>query len=220
MLRAPLRITVAALLLCLAPRYFAGDPSADQWKGRRELVVFDFGPTTEEVPNSPPKIYESGLQTEFSYDVYQNNLGVVRYVLTHRSGARKDSVGDFASRLVDHRNNSTLVFSTPNTAYRGPLTPAQARATKLEDRRLLGFDCKGVEIRYEDRNHFKHLRQMWTPAQATFKDALLEIGYIYDPDGSLREITLGAITQLEKVPSLDPALFELAKGVKVINETR
>jgi hypothetical protein len=44
----------------------------DQWKGRRELVVYDFGTTAEEVPNCPPKIYQSGMWSQFSYEIYQN----------------------------------------------------------------------------------------------------------------------------------------------------
>jgi hypothetical protein len=212
------RIVIAtSLVICCSAQYFARDLAPNQWKGRRELVVFDFGSTTEEVPNGPAKTYQSGLWTQFSYDIYQNNLEVVRYVLTRLSGARKSSVADFGDKLVDYPNKSVLVFRGQNPADRSPLMRAQATSTGLEGRHLLGFDCEGVDVRYVDRNGFKHVRQSWTPTRTTFRDPLLEIGYIYDPDGSLSEISLGAVTLLENVQSLDGTLFETPKDMKVNN---
>ena len=212
------RIVALTLLLAgCSPQCRARDSSVDQWKGRRELVVFDFGRATEEVPNGPARTYESGLWTQFSYDIYQNNHEVVRYVLTRVSGARKSSVADFGDKLVDYRNGSVLVFRGQHYADRSPLVRAQATSTALESRRLLGFDCKGVDVRYVDRNGFKHVQQMWTPIGGTFRDPLLDLGYIYDPDGSLSEISMGALTLLEKVQSLDGTLFETPKELKVNN---
>jgi len=218
--RQILAVVLGGVLLCSGTQSHAVDSGGDQWQGRYQLIVFDFGARTQEVPGGPPEVYQTCLQTDFGYDVYQNHLGVVRYVLTRRTGARKDSLGDFASKLVDHGGGTVTLFLSPSTAYRGRLNQFPITTGRLESRRLLGFDCKGVEIRYEDSNHFKHVRQTWTAAQTTFKESLLEIGYIYDRDRSLRELTVGVITQFGKVQSIEPSLFEIPTGVSVSDESR
>jgi hypothetical protein len=129
-------------------------------------------------------------------------------------------LGDFASKLVDPNNNSVILFLSPSAVYRGRLNRFPATTTPLEKRKVLGFDCKGVETRYQDNNGFKHLRQAWASTQTTFLGPLLEMDYTYDPDSSLREITLGAVTQLQAVPSVDPSLFEIPRGVTVTDESK
>lgn len=211
-----LAYAVAAIcVLWFAPCCLAQLPD-EQWQGRRHLVVFDFGTATDQVAQGPPKNYRMAMVTDFSYLIYQNNLGDVRYVLTSRSGSVKDSPGDFGSKLVDHRSGWVVLLDTPTTAYRSPLIPAGSATTKLEDRNVLGFGCRGVETSYEDRNHFRHVRQMWAPANGSFKDPLLEIAYIFDPDGSLGELSIGVVTRLERAQSIDGSLFQIPSGVKVV----
>jgi hypothetical protein len=177
-------------------------------------VVFDFGTTTEHAPNGPSEAFQSGLRSDFGYDIYQNDSAVVRHVLTHQTG-RKENVGDFGSKLIDYRKQSVLVFGRDNSAYRFALVAPRVTTRKLENRRLLGLECSGMEMSYEDKNRFRHIQQKWMAAGATFREPLLEIGYIYEPDGSLSEVSIGVVMRLEKVGSIDPTLFDVPKGLQV-----
>jgi hypothetical protein len=213
------RISASALtglcLVCLGRLCFP-QVGASEWRGRRQLVVFDFGTATQNVGKAHPETFKLGLLTEFDYDIYQNDRGVVRYVLTRRSGSRKDSPGDFGNLLIDHPNGLVFVLDSPGGAFRSKLVRPGSTITELENRKILGYDCRGVQISYEDPNHFKHVRRMWVPRDASFKDPLLEIAYIFDPDGSLGELSVGAVTRLEKASSLDPTLFQLPAGAKPV----
>ncbi len=210
----PTTVTALVLWAILSPRPASAD-SNDYWKARLEVVVFDFGEAVEEIPG-PRRLFHKAVRVGYTYDVYQSPLEVVRRQVINQT-SKQASEGDRGTQLIDYRRGSVTTLLHGEKAVRFPLIPPGAATTELDDRRILGLNCKGTQIAYQDGNRFRHVRQAWVPAGSSFKDYVLEIAYIYNPDGSVAEVSLGVTTMLERVSPLDPALFELPPGLEVVD---
>lgn len=164
-------------------------------------------------------------EAEFSYRIYQNPEGIVRRELT--SSSIKPGIGigrDF--QLIDYASGILLAFDKSNpvavrfrleSLQKDPFMPSSKDLGRME---ILGYQCKGVENRLEDsRNNLTEIRQTWVAIEGGFKEPLLENSKTVRADGQLLSISMKTVTYLEKAQQLEPSLFHLPPGYKVLEQS-
>ncbi len=143
---------LAGVLPALAAALAAAS-HADQrgyWKGRLDVVAFNFTEVSEMArlpgqlsgPLTGPTYFAADI-SQYRYDVYQNQQGLVRHELTYTSHNR--SVGwPLDIELLDYRRGYALGYDNESDqAERHPLRPPVSPVA-LEHRRILGHLCDGL----------------------------------------------------------------------------
>lgn len=226
-MRRQRRYVLAAILLALgdalAPGSTAGQPG--YWKGKLEVVAFNFTEVTEMKPlpgqlTGPPigPPYFAADVTEYRYDVYQNQEGVVRHELTYTS--RNRSVGwPLDIELLDYGHGYGLGYNKRgDRAERYRLRPPVS-GVAIEQRRILGHQCEQLQYEWEDSLHDAKIKeQVWLAADAVFEDPLLKIRHIFGKGNVLKYMEIRVMTRLEAVGNLPASLFEPPAGLKVIDQ--
>jgi hypothetical protein len=157
------------------------------------------------------------LVSYYSYNVYQNDKGIVRHqlIFANTGGINEQGRG---AEIVDYAQGYVLAFDPcVSEAVRAPLVFPMTTSTALESREILGFRCNGVRRKWvQQRNRYHDVKETWTATEIDFKDPLLEISYGYDANG-LGGVEVRTIRSLKSSPPLEHFLFELPSGMGVLN---
>ena len=154
--------------------------------------------------------------SNYTYNVYQNQNGVVRHelVFANTGGVNEQGRG---AEIVNYAQGSTLAFDPGvRQAIRVPLVYPNTKTTTLQSRELLGFRCKGVRREWMQRNHFRDVREIWSQAEIDFQDPLLEVFYGYSPANQLDLVEVRAIRSIKSSPPPPPSLFVLPAGMGIL----
>ncbi len=195
-------------------------PSPSFWTGRLEVTVLRCDQKCGNYEVNDKAIVshdENAVVNRYSYEVYQNDKGIVarKLVSANTSGISEEGRG---MQIVNYPPGYVLAFDKNSSqALRLPLVFPNASSTTLGSREILGFKCTGVERRWvQQRNQFRRMRKTWTATKSDFKDPLFQEDYGFDPSNRLVYVEVGAMRSLKVSPPLEPSLFELPKGYRVI----
>jgi hypothetical protein len=152
----------------------------------------------------------------YTYNVYQNDRGLVRHELISANTGGVNEQGRGA-QIVDYAQGYLMVFDPgAPQAIRVPLVFPETTSTALGSRKILGFTCSGVRMKWvQRRNHYSNVRETWTASEVDFRDPLLSVNYGYDARGELVIVEMSAIRSLKTSPALLRSLFELPAGMGV-----
>jgi hypothetical protein len=153
----------------------------------------------------------------YSYTVYQNDQGTVRHEILKEEPGGANEQGRRAE-INNYSQGYTLAFDPGvSQAIRVPLIYPNTTSTPLPGRELLGYKCNGVRREWLQRNHFRDVREIWTPAEIEFKDPLLEVFYGYNPANQLDLVEVRAVRSMQPSPPVAPSLFELFPGMTIVD---
>ena len=199
------------------------NPNRSFWTGQLEVSVLrcaeECGPY--ELDNQGVVLHDpNSMVSRYTYNVYQNDKGVVRHDLISANAGGVNEQGRGA-QIVDYARGYVLLFDQgASQAVRMPLVFPNTTSSALENRQLLGFKCSGVRTKWvQQRNQFRHVREAWTGSEIDFKDPLLVVNYGYDAGGQLNLVQVSAIRSLKTSPPLLRLLFELPPGMGVFDFT-
>ena len=156
-----------------------------------------------------------------SYQVYQNPSGIARHELRSSPPPSVIGVGREA-HIIDFNSGTLIAFDKAQpVAIRSKLSdfeigrfPAQSKT--LGRKIILGYECRGVEVRSQDpKTEVTEVRQAWIATRIGFREPLLETITRLNSGGKSISITAKAITQLRSTRHLDPSLFKIPVGYKI-----
>ncbi len=152
------------------------NPNRSFWTGQLEVSVLrcaeECGPY--ELDNQGVVLHDpNSMVSRYTYNVYQNDKGVVRHDLISANAGGVNEQGRGA-QIVDYARGYVLLFDQgASQAVRMPLVFPNTTSSALENRQLLGFKCSGVRTKWvQQRNQFRHVREAWTGSEIDFKGSL------------------------------------------------
>jgi len=215
------RVAVAAVMSAALGGAASGQTNArlSSWTGQLEVTVLRCGEkcghyTLDDtgVADHDPK----DLVSYYTYNVYQNDKGVVRHELISANTGGVNEQGRGAE-IFDYAEGFVLAYDPgAPRALRVPLVFPNTTSSALESRKILGFKCNGVRRTWvQQRNQFRTVRDIWTATEIDFRDPLLDVSYGYDASGRLGLVEVRAIRSVKASPRLVRSLFELPPGMGV-----
>ncbi|HEX5481587.1 MAG TPA: hypothetical protein VFZ08_03055 [Terriglobia bacterium] len=197
-----------------------GSAGTGDWQGKLEVVSFSYGIAREGKPSGRsltgilgPPFHESARQ-EYRYNVYQNARNVVRRDLTYAKPNRSIG-GPTDVSLLDYNSGRVLAWNKRQSqAERGVFIPPVS-PSRIGIRKILGHRCNGFRYHWQDSDGVEHTREVWTAADANFKDPLLEIRYGLKRDGTLEYLELRVMTRLEPASDLSKGMFHAPSGLQI-----
>lgn len=205
-------LTVLLMGVALSP----GAAEQTYWVGHLKVAEFQFAENRVESPSPDAgREFESADLTVYSFRVYQNPRGVVRHELSSISRNRGLEPG-LDVRLFNYAEGYMTSFNKgARRAYKAPMSVPGGIATRLEFRQILGHRCKGLEMRWNDMNHYVVVIETWTAVDCDFRGPLFKVTKTSDQAGRLWSFSVEAIADLEKADHLEDSLFAVPAGLSV-----
>src|SRR5208282_763725 len=212
-----------SLLLALLAQSANGQikPSHSFWTAQQEVIVLrcdesNGNPCFYDVNDEGIVSYDRrGTLDRYTYDVYQNEMGIVRRRLISASSHAVMEQGR-REQLVNYPQRYALVFDLGGgQAVRVPLVFPNTTSTTLGDRQILGIKCHGVLRKWvQQRNRFRRSEETWIATGSDFKEPLFQVDYGSGNNSILVEVHV--IRSFKVSPPLEPSIFKLPGAYQVV----